>query len=154
MYAIKRDGEFTTTDLAQPGQFALNIYTTWDAAKQHCRDDEQIVPVNIEQPPLKHDLSGEPYAGAYRIMEQSFKEAQVQLERTTSDLIAWAVLRWWEEVKCRPLDNVHRRALDDTWRQVIRYAGGDDRQLCGPTHDELQQSNHRISASADSSPKP
>lgn len=27
--------------------------------------------------------------------------------------------------------------MDDTWRQVIRKLGGDDRALCGPTHDDL-----------------
>jgi hypothetical protein len=56
----------------------------------------------------------------------------------------WAVSRWNAEVKNRPLVNVHRRSLDTTWRQVIRYLGGDDEGLCGPPHDEL--------ASASSSP--
>jgi len=51
--------------------------------------------------------------------------------------VRWAVSRWEAEVKNRPLRNVHRRALDTTWRQVIRHYGGDDVALCGPTHDEL-----------------
>jgi hypothetical protein len=51
--------------------------------------------------------------------------------------IRWAVSRWEAEVKNRPLQNVHRRSLDDTWRQVIRHFGGDDFGLCGPTHDQL-----------------
>jgi hypothetical protein len=54
-----------------------------------------------------------------------------------NDHIRWAVSRWEAEVKNRPLQNVSRRALDDTWRQVIRHFGGDDAGLCGPTHDEL-----------------
>lgn len=45
----------------------------------------------------------------------------------------WAVGRWNAEVLNRPLQNIHRRSLDDTWRQVIRHFGGDDRELCGPT---------------------
>ena len=49
----------------------------------------------------------------------------------------WGVARWKAEVKNRPLQNVHRRSLDDTWRQVIRHFGGDDVALCGPSHDEL-----------------
>lgn len=54
-----------------------------------------------------------------------------------SEALGWAVSRWDAEVKNRPLQNVHRRTLDDTWRQVIQYFGGDDAMLCGPTHDEL-----------------
>jgi hypothetical protein len=60
-----------------------------------------------------------------------------------SALLAWAIERWNTEVKHRPLVNIHRRSLDDTWRQVIRYAGGNDRQLVGPTHDELAAPNDR-----------
>lgn len=54
-----------------------------------------------------------------------------------NDHIRWAVSRWEAEVKNRPLQNIHRRSLDDTWRQVIRHFGGDDAGLCGPPHDEL-----------------
>lgn len=50
---------------------------------------------------------------------------------------AWAVSRWQDEVSQRPLANVHRRTLDDTWRQVIRYFGGDPGKLLGPDHDTL-----------------
>lgn len=54
-----------------------------------------------------------------------------------SEAVDWAVSRWNDEVKNRPLQNVNRRPLDDTWRQVIRHFGGDDEMLCGPRHDEL-----------------
>lgn len=54
-----------------------------------------------------------------------------------SDVVKWAVEKWTEEVKNRPLRNVHRRALDTTWRQVIRHFGGDDELLCGPRHQDL-----------------
>ena len=51
--------------------------------------------------------------------------------------LQWAVSRWEAEVKNRPMQNIHRRSLDDTWRQVIRYFGGDAVELCGPAHDDL-----------------
>jgi len=35
-------------------------------------------------------------------------------------LLSWVVSRWDAEVKHRPSQNVHRRTLDDTWRQVYR----------------------------------
>jgi len=53
------------------------------------------------------------------------------------ELLAWVVGRWNDEVYFLPMDNIHRRTLDDTWRQVIRWAGSDDRALLGPTHDEI-----------------
>ncbi|WP_175969638.1 hypothetical protein [Burkholderia sp. BCC0322] len=52
-------------------------------------------------------------------------------------MLDWAVRRWDAEVKNRPLTNVHRRSLDDTWRQVVRHCGGDDVSLLGPRHDDL-----------------
>lgn len=55
-----------------------------------------------------------------------------------ANVLAWAVGRWQIEVGNRPLENIYRRTLDGTWRQVIRFAGGDDLELIGPTHDELK----------------
>lgn len=47
---------------------------------------------------------------------------------------AWIISRWDIEVADRPLQNVHRRTLDDTWRQVYRhFIGG---ELPRPTHDQ------------------
>lgn len=60
-----------------------------------------------------------------------------QLTLTAHDVVQWATERWFAEVANRPLQNVHRRSLDDTWRQIIRHFGGDDKLLCGPAHDEL-----------------
>lgn len=55
-----------------------------------------------------------------------------------NEMLCWAVSRWKAEVENRPLVNVHRRALDDTWRQVIRHLGGDPDDLLGMvSHDEL-----------------
>lgn len=56
-------------------------------------------------------------------------------EEVRRDLLEWAVSRWKAEVENRPLINVHRRTLDDTWRQVILYAGGDPVDLVGTDHD-------------------
>ncbi len=52
-------------------------------------------------------------------------------------LLDWAVERWHAEVSQRPLVNVNRRSIDDTWRQIIRKLGGDPVDLCGPDHDTL-----------------
>ena len=56
---------------------------------------------------------------------------------TASEIVDWAVSSWTAEVKNRPLQNDHRRALDTKWRQLIRHFGGDDVGPCGPSHDEL-----------------
>lgn len=52
-------------------------------------------------------------------------------------LLEWAVERWRSSVQNRPLVNIHRRTMDDCWRSVMRYAGGDPDALVGPSHDEL-----------------
>ena len=50
----------------------------------------------------------------------------------------WAIKKWHDEVLNRPLQNVHRRTLDDTWRQVIRHFGQDpDQVLPLADHDTL-----------------
>lgn len=65
------------------------------------------------------------------------EETGVAETLTSQTVVDWAVSRWAAEVKLRPLQNVHRRSLDDTWRQVIRQFGGNDKMLCGPAHGEL-----------------
>jgi hypothetical protein len=59
-------------------------------------------------------------------------------DSATANGLMWALSRWYAEVAQRPLRNVHRRSLDDTWRQVIRYFGGAKALalICAP-HDEL-----------------
>jgi hypothetical protein len=59
------------------------------------------------------------------------------LSEDAATFLEWAVERWHAEVAQRPMENVHRRPLDDTWRQVIKRLGGDDTILCGPAHDKL-----------------
>jgi len=38
----------------------------------------------------------------------------------------WIIGRWDAEVKNRPLCNIHRRTLDETWRQVYWYIAGEE----------------------------
>ena len=59
-------------------------------------------------------------------------------ERSMIALREWAVLRWRDEVQNRPLVNKNRRPLDDTWRQVMRYAGLDPDEAVGPSHDVIR----------------
>jgi hypothetical protein len=69
--------------------------------------------------------------------DDSACEARGYIIAARRQLLEWAVSRWRDEVSLRPLVNKHRRTLDDTWRQVIRYAGGDPVALIGPAHDDL-----------------
>ncbi len=63
--------------------------------------------------------------------------------------LAWAVERWHAEVQNRPMHNVHRRALDTTWRQVIRHFGGDpDELLSMPPHHEMSSTSGKPIAEA------
>jgi len=60
------------------------------------------------------------------------------MEKTfAGNALSWAVDRWNAEVANRPLVNRNRRPLDDAWRQVMRYFGGDPEALVGKAHDEL-----------------
>ncbi|MEX3952003.1 hypothetical protein AB4Y40_30140 [Paraburkholderia sp. EG287B] len=64
-------------------------------------------------------------------------DARADCDRIRHGLAKWATERWNAEVRNRPLVNVHRRALDDTWRQVIRHCGADDVALLGQRHGDL-----------------
>ena len=64
-------------------------------------------------------------------------KATYEVTKQSTALLVWAVERWNAEVKNRPLVNIHRRTLDDTWRAVMRYAGGNPDELVGPDHDTL-----------------
>lgn len=61
----------------------------------------------------------------------------------------WAASRWKDEVENRPLSNIHRRTLDDVWRQVVRYFGGIPSALLGPSHDELLDAARKQGANHD-----
>lgn len=78
-------------------------------------------------------------SGRYRILAETHVAAPIAPAPQQSGLVEWVVGRWRAEVANRPLVNVHRRTLDDTWRQVLRRLGEDDVALLGPRHDALTQ---------------
>jgi hypothetical protein len=81
------------------------------------------------------------WEAANRWLAASPQEGAVQadaMDAANANGLAWAVHRWMAEVSNRPIVNVHRRSLDDVWRQVVRYFGGDPAKLLGPSHDELR----------------
>ena len=131
-------------------------------ARRKCGEEvERNIAANNRDIGLREEISRlraalEPFASCVlmptgTIMYQRIKEippgayydaARAALADPIAAVVAWAVGRWEAEVKNRPLRNRHRRALDDTWRQIIRHCGGDHRALCGPTHDELLDAEH------------
>ncbi|WP_182342698.1 Lar family restriction alleviation protein [Comamonas koreensis] len=70
-------------------------------------------------------------------LDASLDAAMAAAQTKPADALDWAVQRWNDEVRNRPMVNIHRRSLDDTWRQVITYLGGDACKLVGPSHDDL-----------------
>lgn len=74
-------------------------------------------------------------SGVHYLYDQAALDAE--RERVLIALREWAVSRWRAEVAQRPLENKHRRSLDDCWRQVMRYAGIDPDEVVGPSHDAL-----------------
>lgn len=56
------------------------------------------------------------------------------MEDKQEELLLWAVSRWFAEVADRPMQNIHRRTLDETWRQVIKKLGGNPDELIGTDH--------------------
>ncbi|HBO0237953.1 hypothetical protein V3399_30220 [Pseudomonas aeruginosa] len=86
---------------------------------------------------LRNEPSDEDMRAIQNFLRAISADVLTQAQHSVPELLEWAVGRWHAEVSLRPLINVHRRALDDTWRQVIRRLGGDTGLLCGPSHDEL-----------------
>jgi len=60
---------------------------------------------------------------------------------------AWALQQWESEVLYRPAVNVHRKMLDDKWREIYRDATGGD-EIPYMTHDELVASGRYSIAKA------
>jgi hypothetical protein len=57
-------------------------------------------------------------------------------EKGKEDLAEWVLSRWEAEVENRPLQNIYRRTLDDTWRQVYRKLTNGN-EIPGAAHDTL-----------------
>ena len=74
---------------------------------------------------------------AIQFVEQALAEIRSRMTPAPgyTRVLDWAVSRWKDEVENRPLENKNRRPLDDVWRQVVRFAGGDPDALLGPSHD-------------------
>lgn len=127
----------------------------WKAAKAHTA--EQSEPVKYR---LWFNEAGEPIADiespdqdirlataiqhrdGFRRQLEDLRHEMDDLEADFSEQqmksVEWAVEKWMAEVANRPLVNVHRRTLDDTWRTVIKHFGGDDSKLLPlERHDDL-----------------
>lgn len=61
--------------------------------------------------------------------------------QAVDDLAEWAIERWDAEVAHRPAENIYRRILDQTWRQVYRYASG-GLELPRPEHRAAKGGDH------------
>lgn len=59
--------------------------------------------------------------------------AQLAVDVYKSNLAQWIIERWDAEVKNRPIENIHRRTLDGTWRQIYRHVT-DGNELPRPKH--------------------
>jgi hypothetical protein len=64
-------------------------------------------------------------------------DAPVQQAGELETVANWIAEQWHAEVANRPLVNVHRKRLDDKWRQLLERLHVDHRARLGPTHDEL-----------------
>ncbi|RDU99177.1 hypothetical protein [Trinickia dinghuensis] len=113
------------------------IYRDMIAAAPQPPQPSASVPEDAGWQALRHAVERLQSTGSYSDDEGESTNALSDLLYSQSRTVAWAVARWNAEVSERPLVNVHRRTLDDTWRQVIRHFGGDPKELIGPSHDEL-----------------
>jgi sulfatase maturation enzyme AslB (radical SAM superfamily) len=57
-------------------------------------------------------------------LDQMKDTALAVLSVYQQSLAEWIVERWDDEVKHRPMQNIHRRTLDATWRKVYRHVTG------------------------------
>jgi hypothetical protein len=53
-------------------------------------------------------------------LERRLADARPVPAELIEHLVRWAQSRWDAEVKDRPFENIHRKTLDETWKQVIR----------------------------------
>lgn len=91
-----------------------------------CSHQFRAIPVNVQKLMLDAGIAP-PFT--------SSAQKDVAMDTFQKNGIAWAVDRWKSEVMNRPMRNLHRRSLDDAWRQVVRYFGGCPDTLLGPCHD-------------------
>lgn len=104
----------------------------WSSRKYNCPSDR----VSDEEY-ARNEGKEDAYQDAAIDLCRLLKEPETSPPWQKGDAVQWACERWRAEVANRPLVNTHRRALDTTWRQVVRHFGGDDVALLGPCHDDL-----------------
>ena len=115
-WSISRQ-ENGSIDIRGPGHIAVNV--------RGAEQSPRLIPTRVL------------YELAEAMLAATPSPAEQPKPAVLDELLAWAVSRWESEVRHRPLVNKNRRSLDDTWRQVIRFAGGDPDALLGPAHDAL-----------------
>ena len=98
------------------------------------RIEQQLAECQAQNAKLAERVVGVGEIAINSVSRQALAECQA---REPDGLLEWAVERWNSEVANRPLINIHRRSLDDTWRQLIRKLGGDPNELLGPDHSSL-----------------
>lgn len=125
-------------EVARGKHNAMSCFTAMRTAALYIPKSMQNVLASLPRRQALSNLArdGELIASGWNACIDELNRLSLSVEQVSS-LLEWAVGRWEAEVSLRPLHNVHRRSLDDTWRQVIRRIGGDDKALCGPVHDEL-----------------
>ena len=50
------------------------------------------------------------------------------------NLLSWAVDRWLEDVKNRPMVNIYRPGMDKAYRTLVHHLGGEPDELLGTEH--------------------
>lgn len=93
--------------------------------------ERQVERCNAEDSDVQREMYGMQYRHQFELQREEEKGYARGLRDQQGETLKWAVDRWNAEVRDRPLINVHRRTLDETWRQVIRNLGGDDEALIG-----------------------
>ena len=99
--------------------------------------EERVRRCNEEDSDLHREIHGLHAQHHIELQREEEKGYARGLRDQKAEALRWAVRRWKAEVSLRPIVNVHRRSLDDTWRQVVRYCDGDAATLLGPSHSDL-----------------
>ncbi|MBD1602267.1 hypothetical protein [Pseudomonas typographi] len=138
---IEAAGEAYEFDAEAEDELGFNIAVTNTAAVYRAMIAAAPQPPAGREPEVRgYVVAGSMFFDVEVIDRAAYTTLAAERDALQSELTKvreWAVERWKDEVSQRPLQNIHRRSFDDTWRQVITRLGGDHRELCGPTHDEL-----------------
>src|SRR5579859_4298218 len=78
--------------------------------------EERVRRCNEEDSDLHREIYGMQARHYTELRREEEKGYACGLRDQNSETLQWALVRWDAEVRSRPLNNIHRRALDDTWR--------------------------------------